>query len=577
MYPMSAPPPLDAEVDPALRHQLSSIQGLLVLSMLMTESRDADNIVNLASTAVPSLGHCRLCGIYLSGRGWQATEGPCISPQVRTDIEAQFAVLSSAGGALSIPGEPWGWAFSLRSMQGHFGYLAVWAEREPPAAEQFLLRVLGQQTGIGLANAALYARERAAAAELRGANAALARTVAALERSTEIHNRLTRTAVAGDGIEGIARAVHEVTAFPIAVEDMHGNLQAWVGPERPEPYPKRASADRERLLRRALSEGKPVREEDRLVAAASPRLGVVSLLVLVDPEARAGDTELVALEHGATVLAMELARLQSLAEVELRLGRDLLDELLAGTDDDTARSRARALGYDLDRPHRVVLAEGCGPDGEGAEFLDAVRRAARQRGVGSLVAARQDGVVVLADGQQRWDLLRAEVLHRLPGASCRLGIGGVCVRLADFPRSYREAQLALKMQGSSAQQAGITVFDQLGVYRLLSQVEDTAGIDQFVREWLGELLDHDERRRTGLVITLSRYLECGRSYDAAARTLSVHRSTLKYRLQRIKEVSGHDLADPDTLFNLQLATRARQTLLALRDQGAETPPRGGDQ
>jgi sugar diacid utilization regulator len=577
MHPMSAPPPLDAEVDPALRDQLSSIQGLLVLSMLMTESRDADNIVNLASTALPSLGQCRLCGIYLSGRGWQATEGPCISPQVRADIEAQFAVLSGAGGALSVPGEPWGWAFSLRSLQGHFGHLAVWADREPPAAEQFLLRVLGQQIGIGLANAALYARERAAAAELRGANAALARTVAALQRSTEIHDRLTQTAVAGDGMEGIARAVHELTGFPIAVEDRHGNLQAWVGPDRPEPYPKAASADRERLLRRALSAGKPVRESDRLVAAASPRLGAIGTLVLVDPAARAGDAELVALEHGATVLAIELARLQSLAEAELRLGRDLLDELLSGTDDDAARSRARALGYDLDRPHRVVLVEGFGPEGDGAEFLDAVRRAARQRGVGSLVAARHGAVVVLADGQQHWDLFQAEVLQRLPGASCRLGVGGVCARLADFPRSYREAQLALKMQGSSAQHSAITIFDELGVYRLLSEVEDTAGIDRFTRQWLGQLLEHDERRRTGLVTTLSRYLECGRSYEATARTLSVHRSTLKYRLQRIKEVSGHDLADPDTLFNLQLATRARQTLLALRDQGAETPPRGGDQ
>jgi DNA-binding PucR family transcriptional regulator len=44
----------------------------------------------------------------------------------------------------------------------------------------------------------------------------------------------------------------------------------------------------------------------------------------------------------------------------------------------------------------------------------------------------------------------------------------------------------------------------------------------------------------------------------------VHRSTLKYRLQRIKEISGHDLGDPDTSFNLQLATRAWRTLAALR-------------
>jgi DNA-binding PucR family transcriptional regulator len=76
---------------------------------------------------------------------------------------------------------------------------------------------------------------------------------------------------------------------------------------------------------------------------------------------------------------------------------------------------------------------------------------------------------------------------------------------------------------------------------------------------------HKPSRRTGLVPTLSHYLECGRSYDATARSLAVHRSTLKYWLQRIRDVSGHDLSDPDTCFNLQLAARAWHTLVALRD------------
>ena len=42
-------------------------------------------------------------------------------------------------------------------------------------------------------------------------------------------------------------------------------------------------------------------------------------------------------------------------------------------------------------------------------------------------------------------------------------------------------------------------------------------------------------------------------------------STPKYRLRRIREISQHDLSDPNTLFNLQLATRAWSTLRALRD------------
>jgi DNA-binding PucR family transcriptional regulator len=89
-------------------------------------------------------------------------------------------------------------------------------------------------------------------------------------------------------------------------------------------------------------------------------------------------------------------------------------------------------------------------------------------------------------------------------------------------------------------------------------------VERFVRRWLSSLLDYDSRKGSELVHTLSRYLECGGNYDHTALALSVHRSTLKYRLQRIRDISGHDLTDPDTTFNLQLATRAWQTLRSLQ-------------
>jgi DNA-binding PucR family transcriptional regulator len=99
---------------------------------------------------------------------------------------------------------------------------------------------------------------------------------------------------------------------------------------------------------------------------------------------------------------------------------------------------------------------------------------------------------------------------------------------------------------------------------MLAEVAQADGVERFALHWLGPLLEYDDRRNVELVESLSLYLECGRSLDAAAKALSVHRSTLKYRLQRIGEISGHDLSDPDTSFNLQLAIRAWHTLIALR-------------
>ena len=78
----------------------------------------------------------------------------------------------------------------------------------------------------------------------------------------------------------------------------------------------------------------------------------------------------------------------------------------------------------------------------------------------------------------------------------------------------------------------------------------------YVREWLGRLLDYDEHKNTDLVPTLAQYLECGGHYDETASALVIHRSTLRYRLGRIREITDLDLNDVDSRLNLHVATRA---------------------
>src|SRR5207244_11667264 len=104
----------------------------------------------------------------------------------------------------------------------------------------------------------------------------------------------------------------------------------------------------------------------------------------------------------------------------------------------------------------------------------------------------------------------------------------------------------------------------LDVVRMLSSVDHLADIEHVVDRWLGTLADYDRRMHTELLNTLSVYLRHGGGYEVTSRALSVYRSTLKYRLQRIRELTGFELGDPETLFNLQLATRAWLTLQALR-------------
>ncbi len=539
--------------DELARGQLSALRSLLVLSMLLTQQGNEASILTLVVNAVETLGPCQAERISLDER-WQQVRVPAHEP---LHLDLASIIPAQDGTRFELAGVPWSWAYPMSSPRGP-GYLVVGCEREPAESERFLLQLLAQQAGVALANTRLHARERDQAEELRVTNLAL-------RRSMEIHDRLTRVALSGDGQEGIAQAVYELTGCPAAIEDRFGNLRAWAGPGCPDPYPKAAPQQRESLLRRAAAAVGPVRDGERLVSVAQLGGTAVGALVLYSPNGSAIETERMAIEHATTVLTMELARLQSLAEANSRLRSDLVVELIEGAAGPGAFSRAQAFGYDLGRPHRVVVVEGHRSDDGDDGLFHAVRRAARDARVGSLLTGRLGDIIVLADTEPPWERFHASVVTGLQGADCRIGVGGRRGKFDELPDSYREAQVALTIQQALGGREQTTVFDDLGVYQVLGAGQDPAAMGRFVQEWLGPLIDYDAVHGSQLVLTLSEYLEYGGSYDASAQALSVHRSTLKYRLRRIREVSGYDLSLPDTQFNLQLAARARRTAQALRN------------
>ena len=547
-----------------LRERLGEFRALLVISLLMTESVNEDQILELAASSAPGLGPWRIEGYGFTDGRWRPGQGAGHAPAVTGDLSGQLAALGSRGSKVNLPGRGWAWAYPLRGVSGLLGHLVASCDREPSGEERFLIQVIAQQTGVAVSNARLHARERATAAELAVTNAALAETVTSLQRSMDIHERLTRVAVSGEGQPGIAKALHELTGMPVAIEDRYGNLAAWAGPGQPSRYPKESFAKREHLLRRLMRDSKPVRDGERLILLASPRSDVIGVLALVDPGRRADHADLVALEHGATVLSMELARLRGIADTELRLRRDLVHDLLDGTDDASALSRAEALDYDLRRPHRVVIVEGKGRARAHDALLSAVRRAMRKTRQEGLVENWSGNVAIVTAGQADWEQLRRAIMSDLGGQS-HIGVGGTCARPSELPRSLREAGLALRLQKTLLPGSGACEYPRLGIFRMLAAIPDLTDVEEFVRDWLGSLLDYDARRKAELVRTLTQYLEHGGNYDATAAELSVHKSTLKYRLQRIRELTGVELNDPDVHFNLQLATRAWGTLQALRD------------
>jgi DNA-binding PucR family transcriptional regulator len=151
--------------------------------------------------------------------------------------------------------------------------------------------------------------------------------------------------------------------------------------------------------------------------------------------------------------------------------------------------------------------------------------------------------------------LYAELVDTTGGGQGAIGIGGPDG--ADrLPSSFAKARRALQVRARLHEPHGVTTHQELGLDRIFDLSDGGVEIGRFVRQWLGPLLDHDRDRGSDLVLTLSAYLDAGGNYDAAATALVIHRSTLRYRLARIRELVERDFSDPDVRLNLHVAVRA---------------------
>lgn len=515
--------------------------------------------------------------------GQAAAEAAAAEAVAADRLDQRIGALDGYSRHLHGPCGLWVRAIALRYRDNCLGYLVIRSPTTPSAEETALTDLLAQQTGIALARLTGSRGEpaRAGPGSSPGIGDQLGTTgspptsgfsasVSALTSRLALHDALSRAAASGRGEQGILQELHDHTGFAAFTEDRFGNTRAWVGPRLGEPPTGPSSgpcpeSDNRRggaLIHGARARPGALRDRDRLIVPIEMAGDLLGVVALVDPDWQAAETDASALEQAALVLAPQLAHECRLAEVELQLRRDLVDRLISGEATDDVFAQAAALGHDLHRPHKVAVLEWRGT-AERAALGDAVVRAAGRLRRDVLVCSRGETTVVLVADEDRRD--PGSELHRalsdeLGTGAGTIGVGGHCDVFTDLPRSYDEAVRALAVRRRSQDPYGSTEFEDLGLCRMMGTGEGERETDRFVREWLGRLLDYDDRHHTELVTTLSRYLESGGSYDATSETLLIHRSTVRYRLQRIREITGHDLSDVETRLNLHVATRIRNVL-----------------
>lgn len=468
--------------------------------------------------------------------------------------------------------------------------------REFSEEEIRLVEILADQAAIWLEAAALRLRERETIADLE-------RQRQLLERSEAIHRDLTRVVLDSAGLVGIARALARLLGAAVLLEDVAGqplasNVPRGAAADLPPGLLGSSSATLARLAEQdahrqgvqvVVADGPAITEQAPSFWVAPVAVGnEIVGRVWVGPMARTpGSLELRALEHGTTVVALELLKQRAAQEVEWRVRGDLFGDLVAARieDEPALQARARRLGHDLSGSQEVILARPVAPAAASVDasfgqhdrpppeavqaLLDLVSRRVDEVTGGRaasrpLVARYRDQVAILcprADraGRRLADRLAQQILAGAVrrGQPILIAVSPPAAQPGEVAGAVRMALGALNLAQRSGRRDAILTLDQLDVYGLLLQIERPEALERFANDLLDPLDTYDRQRGSELIKTVRSYLEHRMSIAAAAAALAVHPHTLRYRLARIESLLGMSLREPEGMLRLRLATMIR--------------------
>jgi sugar diacid utilization regulator/putative methionine-R-sulfoxide reductase with GAF domain len=407
--------------------------------------------------------------------------------------------------------------------------------------------------------------------------------LAEIQLSHDIHERFTKLSLEGAGIRSILDVVGTLAGGRAALYSSDGYRVRGAGessdgmPQRIHvPIPLGQPGAREVRI----NAGRPARALDLVPVRAG--LDVLGMLaVSVDEETVDSSGRRRALEHGSTVLALELSKERAAAEVERRLRGDLVEELLAGgLDADEAEGVARQaerLGHRLPQRAWVVVLEpdddateaALGSRGQQDRLDDALGGVIRSRLPGALTLVRSASAVFLVPDELGPDLatvekLAAQVLTAAAPAmkpgTASVGIGNLANGVSELARSHVEARQALRLTRRAGGRGRVASYRSLGAFRLLLEVQSPDALRRFVEELLGTLLQYARSRDTPLLETLEALSAARWVRRAAARNLGIHINSMTYRVERIESLTGLQLDDPETRVAISIALRARAML-----------------
>jgi hypothetical protein len=221
-------------------------------------------------------------------------------------------------------------------------------------------------------------------------------------------------------------------------------------------------------------------------------------------------------------------------------------------------TRLRQAGVRADRPMVVAVAE-LRDDGPTEVALTVFEDVALTVGP-AVVAPGRDGLLValLPSIPDLPELLRKAFGRLSPGlARARLAVGISGETAIDaLSGALEEARFAHRVARSSGTPVSVVTSDEVASHVLLLATVPDDVRRTYAQRVLGTVLEHDQRTGTELIATLQEFLDWSGSWSRTAESLHLHVNTVRYRIERVEQLTGRDLSSLEDRVDVFLALKS---------------------
>ena len=288
-----------------------------------------------------------------------------------------------------------------------------------------------------------------------------------------------------------------------------------------------------------------------------------------------------------TLIASEVERVRAPERASEEAARSFQRAVLTRAIDDREDliARGKELGTDLSSGASVavVRAHARNPteDDWRRRLLAVAGRGARSIAPGSIASPSEgetgEVVILLPDaggdtGRRVSGAVLRELEAGLAGFAFALGRSRRVEDPLDLQRAFNEAMLALNVAEGDSERVELA-YEETGTYQLLlPYMSDPAELKRFYDETVRPLVAYDEQYETDLLGTLATFLDCDANVNATASRLITHRHTIRYRFERVRELTGLDVSSTDGREKLSLGLKAMRVLGIAAPHGPASEP-----